>query len=81
MLGLKPDEVAAVLNVSVETVRRQYREGKLKGYKVGNMIRIYPEQFKSMLGERYADFLNQLGAMNEALEPAPQIAPELDGIL
>ena len=79
MLGLTPKEVAAVLNVSIETVRRRFRQGKMEGYRVGGQIRIYPEQFKEMLGEAYGTFLQQLGEGAEAREPAlPASEPEVD---
>ena len=70
MLGLTPKEVATVLNVSIETIRRRYRDGKLKGYRVGGQIRIAPDQFKEMLGDAYGEFLQQLGEGKEAREPA-----------
>ena len=85
MLGLKPEEVAAALNCSTETIRRQFRQGKLKGYKIGRGIRIYPEQFREALGESYARFLSDLSGGQLDREPdttkeAPD-ASDLDSIL
>ena len=86
MLGLTPKEVATVLNVSTETVRRRYRDGKLKGYRVGGQIRINPDQFKDMLGDAYGEFLQQLGEGKEAREPAlaastPEVEDDLSDLL
>lgn len=83
MLGLKPEEVAAALNCSTETIRRQFRQGKLKGYKIGRGIRIYPEQFRESLGDAYAQFLSDLSAGQVNREPdTTKSAPEgLDSIL
>ena len=86
MLGLKPEEVAAALNCSVETIRRQYRQGKLRGYKIGRGIRIYPEQFREALGDSYAKFLHDLSGGQLAREPdttrtEPETFDSLDDIL
>lgn len=38
----KAEEIAEMLQLNVQTVRRFGREGKLKTYKVGRAVRFYP---------------------------------------
>ncbi len=38
------DEVRSRLNVSVSTVRRLVRDGKLRAYRVGGRLRFKPEE-------------------------------------
>ena len=37
----KADEIAEMLRLNVQTVRRFGREGKLKTYKIGRAVRFY----------------------------------------
>jgi len=47
---LTPEQVAEILAVNVETVRRYCREGKIKFIKMsGRLIRISPEDLKAFL--------------------------------
>jgi excisionase family DNA binding protein len=41
------DEVRSRLNVSVSTVRRLVRDGKLRAYRVGGRLRFKPEEVAS----------------------------------
>lgn len=44
------NDIALVLNVSPHTVRRAYKSGKLKGYKIGRLIRFTQEDVKDWCG-------------------------------
>jgi excisionase family DNA binding protein len=49
-----PEEIAAALRVSEETIRRQLREGQIKGQKVGRMWRIPRDEAIKLLGSEAA---------------------------
>ena len=44
-----PAEVADILKVSVETVKRHLREGTLKGFKVGTRWRVKESDLKEFM--------------------------------
>ena len=44
------NDIALVLNISPHTVRRAYKAGKLKGYKIGRLIRFQQEDVKDWCG-------------------------------
>lgn len=48
---LKPNEVAEQLSVSLVTVKKWLREGRLKGVKVSGMWRVYEADLEEMIQE------------------------------
>ncbi len=42
-------EVASRLNVSIETVRRLVKDGSLKAVRVGNQLRVKPEELEDYI--------------------------------
>ncbi|MDN4593206.1 helix-turn-helix domain-containing protein [Polycladomyces subterraneus] len=46
---LKPNEVAEQLSVSLVTVKKWLREGRLKGVKVSGMWRVYESDLEEMI--------------------------------
>lgn len=47
-----PEEVAKLLKINEQTVRRYLREGKMKGAKIGHTWRITDEQLKLFLDQQ-----------------------------
>ncbi|NLF29714.1 MAG: helix-turn-helix domain-containing protein [Planctomycetes bacterium] len=52
---MKPGEVAHVLGVHVEVVRRWWRQGRLPGLKIGGQMRFKPEDLEDWIEEQKAD--------------------------
>lgn len=50
---LTAQEVAAMLKVKVTTVRRWYREGKLRGARVGRALRFRRDEVERWLAEKF----------------------------
>jgi len=48
---LKPNEVAEMLSVSLVTVKKWLREGRLKGVKVSGMWRVRESDLEQMIQE------------------------------
>jgi excisionase family DNA binding protein len=48
---LTPLEVAAILNVSLRSVRRLIADGRLPVKRVGRLVRIRPEALVAIIGE------------------------------
>lgn len=56
-----PEELASVLRLSGETIRRRLRDGKLQGLRIGDTWRIPREQVLFLLGDASLELLdNQL---------------------
>lgn len=56
MADMRPAEVAAVLGVHLETVKKLLRSGELRGFRVGRLWRITPEavaEFRTTVAERF----------------------------
>lgn len=53
MSHLTVPEVAQKLEVAEETVRRWCRAGSLSHYKIGNTIRVTPQDLESYIGSLY----------------------------
>lgn len=49
---LTTEDVAGLLQLDIETVRRYIREGKLRAIKIGGQYRIRREDFEEFLEER-----------------------------
>lgn len=52
---LKPSEVAEKLSVSTFTVKRWLREGRITGYKVQGMWRVYESDLEQMIQKVHPD--------------------------
>ncbi len=63
-----PARLASILGVHVETVRRQAREGRLPGYKVGRLWRFASENVE-LMRERLRDDLDRVPAPEETPQP------------
>jgi excisionase family DNA binding protein len=48
---LTPLEVAAILNVSLRSVRRMIADGRLPATRIGRLVRIRPEALATIIGE------------------------------
>ena len=48
-----PEEIAEILKVEPDTIRRYLRDGKLKGFKVGNHWRIKEEDLQEFIENQY----------------------------
>lgn len=53
MKHLSVPEVARTLDVTEETIRRWCRAGSLSHYKIGNTIRVTPQDLESYIGSLY----------------------------
>lgn len=49
---LRPDEIAKMLDVDIETVRVWLRKGELGGYKLGSDWRVKPSDLDTFLEKR-----------------------------
>jgi excisionase family DNA binding protein len=63
-----PSEVAQVLRVNEETVRREIRRGNLSALRVGNQYRMAPSDLAKWLGdERFLELFTPLEALSGLL--------------
>jgi len=44
-----PEEVAEILKVNADTIRRYLREEKIKGFKIGNSWRVRAEELENFM--------------------------------
>lgn len=51
-MTITPEEAAEMLGLSIQTIQKWLRSGKLKGSKVGNLWRIDPKDVRALLPER-----------------------------
>ncbi|MBI4228783.1 MAG: helix-turn-helix domain-containing protein [Deltaproteobacteria bacterium] len=69
------DEVAKRLKISKATVRRHIREGKLRAYKIGRVVRISFDDLKRMI--RPIDELNKSKKSLDWLEGCLRLCREI----
>jgi excisionase family DNA binding protein len=63
-----PAEVARLLRVNEETVRREIRRGHLRALRVGNQYRSTVSDLAKWLGEeRFAELFSPLGVLSELI--------------
>lgn len=70
---LKVKEVAAQLNVSVDTVKRLLRDGEIPFYRVGTQLRVDPKDLAAYLEKvRYAGSTDE---RMQKIKPRPTYTP------
>ncbi|WP_135230115.1 helix-turn-helix domain-containing protein [Deinococcus fonticola] len=53
-----PDELAATLRLSGETIRRRLRSGQMQGVRIGDTWRVPREQVLTLLGDASLELLD-----------------------
>lgn len=79
LLSIK--DVAACLNVTVQTVLRLIDNGELRASKIGHQWRVHPEDLEALLGRPLGSASPQPQAPNPSAKPSPVLGGDSKPLL